>query len=86
MFLKGRAVKNPLRIVVYIVAALQFICAGFVLSEAYGPRDMMLAALLGVLPVLAVLALRCGPDKEERTLQSQVNKARLRRELKDLEG
>ena len=42
--------------------------------------------LLLVPPVLSIMALRTGPDAEERALARQVSKARLRRELADLGG
>lgn len=78
--------KHPLRIAAYAVCVLQIICALAVLTQAYSSRDMLVTALLLVVPVLSIVALRCGPDREERELVSKVNKARLRKELQELTG
>lgn len=78
--------KHPLRLAAYAACILQILCAGAVLSQAYGSRDMLMSVLLAVAPILAIIALRCGPDREERELVSKVNKARLRKELQDLES
>jgi hypothetical protein len=51
----------------------------------YG-QDSLLASLLAVPPILSLFSLYFGPDAEERQLSRDVNKARLRKELKDLTG
>lgn len=56
----------------------------FIMVNAYG-RETYIALLLLVPPVLSIIALRRGPDSEQRKLESAVAKARLRRELADLE-
>ncbi len=78
--------RQPIRIAAYIASILQLIAVGIIMSQAYGARDMMMALLLAVPAVLTIAALYRGPDKEERLLQTQVTKARLRKELQDLEG
>lgn len=78
--------KHPLRIAAYTVCVLQILCAVAVISQAYSSRDMLMAVLLAVTPIVSIAALRCGPDREERELLSKVNKARLRKELQDLTG
>ncbi|MGH1375743.1 MAG: hypothetical protein ACRBCK_05265 [Alphaproteobacteria bacterium] len=59
------------------------ILAIFLFSEAYGAERYM-ALLLAVPPVLSLLAIRRGGDKEERLLKKRIRKAKLRQELKDL--
>ena len=80
--------KTPCRFVgiAAIIANVMLICAvGFIMTQAYG-RDVMYALLLAVPPVLSIIALLRGPDAEQRKLESAVAKARLRRELAELEG
>lgn len=57
----------------------------FVMANAYG-RDIMFAGLLAVPPLLSIIALLKGPDKEQRELERAVAKARLRAELTELEA
>ncbi len=78
--------KQPLRIAAYICCTLQIICAVFVITQAYNSRDIIMAILLIIPAALAIFALCGGPDREERKLREQVSKARLRRELQELEG
>ena len=69
-----------------IIANVLLICAvGFIMMNAYG-RDTIYALLLAVPPLLSIIALKRGPDAEQRKLESEVAKARLRRELAELEG
>ncbi len=57
-----------------------------VLFNSYNQRDKLLAVCTLLLPVANLCALRNGPDREERGLQREVNKARLRAELAKLSG
>ena len=52
-------------------------------SQTYG-REAGLILLLLIPPVLSLLALRKGGDKEERQLKKRIRKATLRKELDDL--
>lgn len=47
--------------------------------------DRFLALLFLIPPVLSLLALRSGGDKEEQQLKKRIRKAKLRQELKGLE-
>lgn len=53
--------------------------------EIYDTPSRLLFLLAAAAPTLALLALRSGPDGEERTLARQLNKARMRAELSALE-
>ncbi|MEZ0260733.1 MAG: hypothetical protein ACAH80_06970 [Alphaproteobacteria bacterium] len=65
---------------------IMIVVAAFTFFSMYGSRfEKLMAALLFVPPVLSLLALCKGPDKEERELSEAVRKARLRKELKDLQ-
>ncbi len=64
------------------VAFLVFVIA--VLFNSYNPREKLLAACTLLVPLANLCALRSGPDREERQLQREVNKARLRAELASL--
>ena len=57
--------------------------AFFTFATGYG-SDRLLALLLVLPPLLSIIALRCGPDLEERRLGRELNKARMRKELQDL--
>jgi hypothetical protein len=74
-------------IVIAAIIANALLIAGalFIASQAYG-RDVYFALLLALPPLLSIIALMRGPDSEQRALESAVTKARLRRELADLEG
>ena len=65
--------------------AVMIVTAIVIFANAYGSQKF-LALLLAIPPALSLFALCSGPDKEERLLQRQVSKARLRRELQELEG
>ncbi len=52
-------------------------------NEAHG-NDRIVAALLLLPPILSLIAIRRGPDKEERKLQARLRKANLRKELENL--
>ncbi len=55
-----------------------------ILVQSYG-IERFIALLLFLPPVLSLMALRRGGDKEERELKSRIRKAHLRKELKELE-
>lgn len=50
----------------------------------YRLEEYLLLLVVFASPVLALLALRSGPDTEERRLQRAVRKAELRHRLKEL--
>jgi hypothetical protein len=68
-----------------VCLTIQILVVGFLLTQAYSARDFMAGFALAVPPVLGILALYCGPDKEERQLRTQLTKARMRKELRELE-
>ncbi len=73
-------------VVLAIIAnVLLILGAGYIFLNAYG-RDTYIALALGVPPLLSIIALLRGPDKELRALETDVAKARLRRELAELNG
>ncbi|PCI56074.1 MAG: hypothetical protein COB36_04585 [Alphaproteobacteria bacterium] len=55
----------------------------FIVANSYGGEARM-ALILLIPPILSLLALRKGGDKEERALKSRIRKANLRKELDDL--
>ncbi len=55
----------------------------FIVANSYGGEARM-ALILLIPPVLSIIALRKGGDKEERALKSRIRKANLRKELGDL--
>lgn len=67
----------------YLLCALQIVAVLFIMKGAYG-RDVFWAMLLLLPPFVAMIALKCGPDLEERRLRRKVNKARLQQELAEL--
>ena len=75
-----------IRYAAYAILVIQILVAGFVAANSYGPREAILAFLLVIPPILALVALYGGPDREERKLRSLVAKARLRKELQELGG
>lgn len=56
----------------------------FLFMEGYG-REAMLALLLLFPPLISIAAIHFSPDLEERRLTRKLRKARLRRELADVE-
>ncbi len=58
----------------------------YVIVESRGGRDAGLALVLLSLPLVNMIALYNGPDREERKLAREVRKAELRRRLAELEG
>lgn len=54
-------------------------------NRPYHPVEYGLYLLAFAFPALNLLALCTGPDREERQLRRQVNKAELRRRLKELD-
>ena len=77
--------SNFLRYSAYAIAFLQFIASIVVFVNGYSRIDMLAAFALAILPIVVFLLLRSGPDAEERKLIHAVNKAKLRKELKELE-
>ncbi len=55
----------------------------FIVANAYGGEARM-ALILLIPPILSILALRKGGDKEERALKARIRKANLRKELDEL--
>tara|TARA_R110001592_G_scaffold27763_13_gene102723 strand:+ start:15641 stop:15910 length:270 start_codon:yes stop_codon:yes gene_type:complete len=51
--------------------------------KSYG-SERSIALLFMIPPVLSILALRCGGDREERAMKNRIRKAHLRKELKEL--
>ncbi len=56
----------------------------FIVQETHG-QERLLVALFLLPPVLSLIALRKGGDREERDLKKRIRKAELRKQLKDLE-
>ncbi len=48
--------------------------------------DKYKVLLLAIPPILSIIALRKGGDKEERALKKRIRKAHLRKELDDLKA
>lgn len=73
--------------IIYMLALIANIIAIVVLvlifSNTYG-EEKNIALLFLIPPVLSVLAMRRGGDKEERQLKKRIRKAGLRKELKEL--
>ncbi len=55
----------------------------FIVANSYGGEARM-ALILLTPPILSILALRKGGDKEERALKARIRKANLRKELDEL--
>lgn len=80
--------KNGLRNLA-MAANVVFLLAILVLWSENRPHrleEYLFFIALFALPVLNFFALAGGPDREERLLRRQVNKAELRKRLKELEG
>ena len=74
------------KIVHYVAYAANILLLGFAVYTfltGYG-NNRFFAAVLTIPPILSVIALRIGPDLEERKLARQLNKARMRKDLQDL--
>lgn len=54
-----------------------------IFSKTYGD-EKYIALLFMLPPVLSIIALRKGGDKEERMMKKRIRKASLRKELKEL--
>lgn len=52
-------------------------------ANTYGSQKYMIL-LFGIPPLLSIMALRKGGDKEERALKKRLRKAKLRQELDGL--
>ncbi|TVQ81982.1 MAG: hypothetical protein EA357_11140 [Micavibrio sp.] len=74
-----------LRIAVYIAIAVQLAAAALVFIQGYSAQERLLALLLAVLPLLAAVTLYAGPSREERKLARELNIARMKSELEELE-
>lgn len=57
----------------------------YVVMQSHG-RDSGIALVLLALPLVNMIALYNGPDREERGLAREVRKAELRRRLAELEA
>ena len=77
--------QRKLLLAANIANIAMIIAAAVIFFSTYRSSDKLLAALLFLPPVLSLFALCKGPDKEERELDQAVRKARLRKELKDLQ-
>ncbi len=62
---------------------LLLICSFIGFSQAYG-QEKLLFLLVGIVPVLSIIALSKSGDREERKLKKRIRKAHLRKELDDL--
>jgi hypothetical protein len=78
--------ERIIRYAAYLANLVLVASALIIMLKSYGGRDGLFAGLLTVPPILSLFALYYGPDAEERQLQRDVTKARLRKELKDLGG
>lgn len=72
-----------IHIAAYLANITMMVFAAFIIRESYG-AETYVALLLMVPPVLSLLALYHGPDKEERQLTRRLNKARMRKELEEI--
>jgi 4-amino-4-deoxy-L-arabinose transferase-like glycosyltransferase len=75
------------RFIYYLACLANVILLGFALflfGTSFG-EERFLALLIALVPILSLAALWAGPDIEERRLQKQLNKARMRAELAELE-
>lgn len=75
-----------IRYAAYLLNAALVVFILAVIFNTYNSRDRMLAFAALVVPAISICALKSGPDGEERQLQREVNKARLRAELAKLSG
>ncbi|MCC7038090.1 MAG: hypothetical protein IT560_12405 [Alphaproteobacteria bacterium] len=75
-----------IRYAAYLLNAGLIVFILAVIFNTYNSRDKMLAFATLLVPVISLCALKSGPDSEERQLQREVNKARLRAELAKLSG
>ncbi len=66
------------------IANLLMICGVFVIISNARSSEIPIALLMVFPPLLSILALRKGPDIEERRLGRQLSKAKMRDELKKL--
>lgn len=76
--------KNKLIKYAAILANIAMIVFALFLFFKGRGGDSAMAILLILPPLFSLIALNIGPDLEERRLQTQVRKASLRKELKDL--
>ncbi len=56
----------------------------YLYSEAQGSKDAHVALLFIIPPMLSIIALGKGGDKEEKALKKRIHKAKLRKELDEL--
>lgn len=69
-----------IRYTAYALNILLIIASLYFMTQAYG-RDVLYCVLLLLPPVFSIMAIKTGPDLEERRLFREVSKARLRAEL-----
>ena len=55
----------------------------YIFSTSYG-NDKFLSLLIAIPPLLSLMTLKKGIDKEERSLKKRLRKAQLRKELDNL--
>lgn len=67
-----------------LVNVIQIGFSAFLFMQGYG-REAALALLLMVPPFVSLAAIHFSPDHEERKLTRRLRKARLRRELSEIE-
>jgi hypothetical protein len=77
--------------VLYFMAMIANVLAVLVLTfvlftEVNRGEEIIILALCALPPILSIIALYTLPDFAARKLEREVHKARLRKELKDLEG
>lgn len=82
---KGCPVACAIKCLAIIANILLLAAVAYIMTQAYG-RDTLYALLLAVPPLLSIIALKSGPDAEERALTRQLRKARLKHELSILES
>ena len=70
----------------YFLNAALVIFIFVVMFNTRNSSDRTLAFVVLLVPLVSLCALKTGPDREERQLQREVNKARLRAELAKLSG
>lgn len=58
----------------------------FMVTEAHREAEILILLAVALVPLVSLMALKDMPDHEEKTLMREVRKARLRKELKDLES
>ena len=63
---------------------LQIVAVFFIYSHSYGQKAG-LVLLMAVPAIISIVVIRSGPDYEERKLSRTLRKARIRKELSEIE-